>query len=209
MWQDFSRASSVLMNFQSDLLEPLLTHAAALPRWAYVFGAVIVSYLSVRVMWRWREGAEDRALKRRQRRAEQAEVDAAGVLRAHGYHIISGQAEHHWSVGMNGSPHEIELRADYLVSRRGRRYVAEVKSGHAAPSIDTSATRRQLLEYLVAYPVDGVLLVDMQDVEIYEVDFGPRIDGRSSRGAWLKGILLGAMLGAFGVYIGRQTWPWW
>ena len=33
--------------------------------------------------------------------------------------------------------------------------VAEVKTGRLAPRIDTPATRRQLLEYRLAFDVDG------------------------------------------------------
>ena len=65
----------------------------------------------------------------------------------------------------------IALRADLLVERGGRRYVAEVKTGEAAPSLATAATRRQLLEYLIAYRVDGVLLVDAERGSVHEVEF--------------------------------------
>ena len=54
-----------------------------------------------------------------------------------------------------------------------------MKTGKAAPRISTASTRRQLLEYLYAYVVDGVLLVDMANREINEVDFGPV--GKKSR----------------------------
>ncbi|HET9625604.1 MAG TPA: hypothetical protein VFP84_29760, partial [Kofleriaceae bacterium] len=50
---------------------------------------------------------------------------------------------------------------DRLLEERsdGERLVAEVKTGEVAPRLATAATRRQLLEYLVAFGVDGVLLV--------------------------------------------------
>ena len=67
--------------------------------------------------------------------------------------------------------HPIVVRADLLVSRGARRFVAEVKTGARAPRIETAATRRQLLEYAVAYDVDGVLLVDMEEHTISEVEF--------------------------------------
>lgn len=157
---------------------------------------------AARRVWRWWDaGAEERALKRRQRRAGRAEEDAAGVLRAHGYTILADQAEHHWHIGLDGEPFEVELRADYLVSRAGRRYIAEVKSGHMAPSLGTAATRRQLLEYRVAYDVDGVLLVDMEAVSLHRVDFGDRVEGREGRGRLITigSFLGGAMCGAAGV----------
>lgn len=178
--------------------QPWLELLARVPAAAWVFLAVLVGYGAWRTGGWWEGGAGERALKRRQRRAEQAEIDAAGVLRSHGYHILDAQVEHHWTILLDGEAHSIELRADYLVSRGPRRYVAEVKSGRSAPSISTAATRRQLLEYRVAYPVDGILLVDMEEVEIHVVDFGDRIEQRPrrSRVRAFATLLFGAMLGA-------------
>ena len=49
--------------------------------------------------------------------------------------------------------------------------MAEVKTGAVATKIETAATRRQMLEYAVAFGTDGVLLVDMQAREIRDVVF--------------------------------------
>jgi hypothetical protein len=61
--------------------------------------------------------------------------------------------------------------------------VVEVKTGALAPKIETSATRRQMLEYRVAFDVDGVLLVDAESGTVHEVTF-PTLDrfGDGSRG---------------------------
>jgi hypothetical protein len=82
----------------------------------------------------------------------------------------------------DGEPQAIELRADLLVSRAGRRFVAEVKTGASAPRLQTPATRRQLLEYSVAYDADGVLLVDIDAQRIHEVRF-PHARGRDTASA--------------------------
>jgi hypothetical protein len=49
--------------------------------------------------------------------------------------------------------------------------VAEVKTGEAAPSLATAATRRQLLEYHVAFAADGVLLVCPERGAIHRIEF--------------------------------------
>jgi hypothetical protein len=49
--------------------------------------------------------------------------------------------------------------------------VAEVKSGVDSTKVTSRSTRRQLLEYLLAFDVEGVLLVDMQRHAIHEVSF--------------------------------------
>jgi hypothetical protein len=80
---------------------------------------------------------------------------------------------------VDGRRLSIALRADYVVERRGRWFVAEVKSGETAPSLETPATRRQLLEYRIAFAVDGVLLVDAERDTVHEVIYLP--NSRSAR----------------------------
>ena len=55
--------------------------------------------------------------------------------------------------------------------RGGELLVAEVKTGEAAPSLATAATRRQLLEYHVAFAADGVLLVCPERGAIHRIEF--------------------------------------
>lgn len=149
-----------------------------------------------RSWWRWRHEAVE---ARRARRAVEAEHDAEILLRARGYQILDTQNEHTWSVYLNGDEHEVALRADLIVRRGGRRFVAEVKSGYKAPSISTAATRRQLLEYRLAYPVDGILLVDMEAQAIYEVTFP--FDARApGRGRTLGWMLVGVGFGCVGMW---------
>ena len=152
---------------------------------------------------RWHHWRKDRSRRARFERAAQAEEDARGLLQRHGYEVLDDQAQHTWTIRLNGEPHEVAMRADYLVRRRGKRYVAEVKSGRLAPRISTAATRRQLLEYLIAYPVAGVLLVDMEDEQIYEVTFPDLPAARPSLGQRLGWLLAGGMLGALAVALAR------
>ena len=63
------------------------------------------------------------------------------------------------------------LRADYLVGHGALVFVAEVKTGLKAPRVETPGTRRQLLEYRIAFDVDGVLLVDVDAGRIQAVTF--------------------------------------
>jgi hypothetical protein len=56
------------------------------------------------------------------------------------------------------------------VEHRGRRYIAEVKTGRLAPRLSHGPTRRQLLEYRAAFDVHGVVLVDADAGSIVHVD---------------------------------------
>jgi hypothetical protein len=93
------------------------------------------------------------------------------MLKRAGFRIVARQARTWWAPLVDGEPHETELRADYLVESDGELLVAEVKTGDEAPRLTTAATRRQLLEYLVAFGVDGVLLVCPERGTIHRVEF--------------------------------------
>ncbi len=99
------------------------------------------------------------------------EERARKLLRAAGYRIRGEQARGGYVLEIDGEPRKIHLRADFLVERSGRMYVAEVKSGEENSTISGRATRRQLLEYSIAFAVDGVLLVGVRDGTIAEVRF--------------------------------------
>lgn len=130
---------------------------------------VVAIVLAVRARWQ-RRAASRRAVVRA-RRARAGEDAAIALLSDAGYVVVDEQACLTWTVRCNGVPIAIDLRCDAIVTRDGRRLVAEVKTGDHAPSLATAATRRQLLEYAVAYRADGVLLVDPEGGAIHEVDF--------------------------------------
>ncbi|WP_394848027.1 hypothetical protein LZC95_11250 [Pendulispora brunnea] len=118
-------------------------------------------------------GAWFRRLRARTRasRAMAGEADAAEWLSELGYEILGTQIAAKYVVWIDREPFTVGLRADYLVQKKGARFVAEVKTGKLAPRIDTAATRRQLLEYRVAFDVDGVLLVDAEARRVQAVTF--------------------------------------
>lgn len=116
----------------------------------------------------WRAG---RRARRRGARAVRGERDAERLLTRLGYTVVARQVGLEWAIACDGEDHPVDLRADLLVERDGRRYVAEVKTGVSAPLLTNAATRRQLLEYCVAYRVDSVLLVDVEADSVREVTF--------------------------------------
>lgn len=117
---------------------------------------------------RWRAS---RRARRRSARAQRGESDAEALLGELGYRVLGRQVSLTWAIECDGEPHEALLRADLVVEREGRRYIAEVKTGAKAPQLTNAATRRQLLEYCVAYQVDSVLLVDVEADQVREVRF--------------------------------------
>jgi len=140
-------------------------------------GALVALVITRRLrQWRgsWRA-------RRRAGRAVAGEDQAADMLRRAGFRIVARQARTWWAPIVDGEPHETEVRADYLVEAAdGEFLVAEVKTGEEAPQLSTAATRRQLLEYHVAFEADGVLLVCPERGAIHRVDFPPNRSERSA-----------------------------
>lgn len=133
-------------------------------------------------------------MSRRMDRAVLGEARAALWLEDLGYEVLGAQVVAEHAVRVDDRTVQIALRADYLVVRGGMRYVVEVKTGTLAPRIETSATRRQMLEYRIAFDVDGVLLVDGETGKVHEVSF-PALDRRAApeRAPWrLLALLLAA-----------------
>jgi hypothetical protein len=110
-------------------------------------------------------------IQARSARAVEGEREAVAILRARGYAIVDSQVEIEYPVLVDGETVSMGLRADYLVVKNGAYFIAEVKTGTHAPRINTAATRRQLLEYEVAFGVDGVLLVDADAARVHTIVF--------------------------------------
>lgn len=123
------------------------------------------------VLWRVAATAGGRASRERNARAQAGEAEAERLLRRCGYRVVARQVRGSWTLSVDGQLHEAAVRADLLVSRHGRRFVAEVKTGAVAPDPLHPATRRQLLEYWLAFEPDGVLLVDMEARVVRVVGF--------------------------------------
>jgi hypothetical protein len=138
---------------------------------ALIAGAAVAIAILQALVGAFRRWARRRGLAIRMDRASRGEASAGPWLEGRGFTILGAQvvAEHH--VQVDDRLVMVALRADYLVERRGSRYVVEVKTGALAPRIETSATRRQMLEYLVAFDVHGVLLLDAETGNVHEVSF--------------------------------------
>ncbi|AKV00642.1 hypothetical protein AKJ09_07305 [Labilithrix luteola] len=151
---------------------------------ACALALLVLLVLLGRAFSAWRRS---RRARWRARRAVEGEARAARWLADQGYRVLGAQVEAEHAVHVDGEPVLVGLRADYVVERDGHRFVVDVKTGSQAPRIETPATRRQLLEYRVAFDVDGVLLVDAEEGRIHTVTF-PRVEraeSSSSSPIWL------------------------
>jgi hypothetical protein len=129
--------------------------------------------------------------KRGERRAER-------VLRRRGYRIISRQTATTYRIWVDGSSVATTVKADLIVRRWWRTWIAEVKTGEAAVRVEHEATRRQLLEYQLAFGINAILLVDGENGLIREVRFPMRPRGKT-RLVVIIAAVVGTALGAAAV----------
>jgi Holliday junction resolvase len=160
--------------------------------WLPLLGLAIVCLvlggLLAQKLARLRERRRGRAYNVRGQRGERA---AERLLEAHGYTLIARQIETHYPVAVDGDTVEVMLHADFLVARGRERLVAEVKTGRNAPRFQHAETRRQLLEYQLAFGVDSVLLVDVEAALLREVRFPlPEPTRRGGSAGWLTACLM-------------------
>ncbi|HZK41001.1 MAG TPA: hypothetical protein VFC91_05540 [Atribacterota bacterium] len=110
-------------------------------------------------------------LRKRFSKSRQAEKEAEKILRKNGYTIIDAQKSKPILLTIGDKIHRYLVRIDYLARKRGKVFVVEVKSGEKIPYITNRETRRQMLEYYLAYQPCGILLLNMKNKSISEVKF--------------------------------------
>lgn len=150
-------------------LESLLRWFSTQAQWVALAFLFLLLVQSLRLVWLRSEAG--RRVSRHRKRGAGAEMAAARLLEASGYRIVERQPQGGYEMEVDQRLAKVRLRGDYLVTLGERRYLAEVKSGLESAKVSGRATRRQLLEYLFAFEVDGVLLVDMHAERIVPVSF--------------------------------------
>jgi hypothetical protein len=143
----------------------------------WVAAALALALLVALLAWRRARGRVGRANLRRLAAAQRAEAGAERLVERLGYRVVDRQVTRRWAMRVDGVEVEVHCRADLLVARGGRLLVADVKTGDASPDPVLPATRRQLLEYLLAFGADGALVVDMVAGEVREVEFPGLLGG--------------------------------
>jgi len=141
--------------------------------WLVLLGAaLVVAVLSAVLLTVWLGRIWRSIVARgRVRQGHRAESEAERLLERAGYRVEARQVTGRWELLVDGQPQPVTCRADLIVRRRRKRFIAEVKSGDHGARPTAPGTRRQLLEYARAFDVDGVLLVDMVRRRIYVVRF--------------------------------------
>ncbi len=133
-----------------------------------IFGAL---WLGGVIALRIRRLLESNASSQRSRRGLRGEKQAEAFLTRCGYRMLARQVAGKYEAIVDGEAQTVTLSADLFVERDGSTWIVEVKTGPNAPRFEHADTRRQLLEYQLAFGGDAVLLVDPERETIREVRF--------------------------------------
>lgn len=148
----------------NDLLERL-------PGWAPAAGISVLFLLGLLTGAGAARRRASRRIARQRAKGRAGERAAVRLLRRAGYRILDTEVTAHGRILVDGKELEFRIRADALVTRWWRRYVAEFKGGRDSASPGNRHTRRQLMEYAHVFRVRGVLLVDAPAGKIHRVEF--------------------------------------
>ena len=119
---------------------------------------------------KWRRLRDRKKSREAAKRGLQGEREAEKLLRKLGYTIVTRHPPASYPMMVDGEPQSVQLQADFMVVREGKRFVAEVKTGKAA-KLDQAETRRQMLEYQMAFGIDALLLIDADAKVVRTVRF--------------------------------------
>lgn len=112
-----------------------------------------------------------RNFKKKMQKAKKSEHRAVKFLENKGYQILDFQKKCFYTLYIDNKPYKIEVKADLIVKKGNKNFVAEVKTGEKVTSPKYTGTRRQLLEYYMAYRPDGLILVDMERQKIRTIKY--------------------------------------
>lgn len=129
--------------------------------------------------------------------AKKAERDAIYLLKKNGYEVIGMQVKRNIVTYINGRAYPGYVKVDFLVKKKRKKYIVEVKTGQQTRATQ-SLVRRQLLEYFLVFNPHGILLVDMERKKIQTIEF----EWGSEKYSWTN-LLIVAI---FGFFIGIVLW---
>ena len=159
----------------------------------FVFIIIIGLLLFILAKYKIEQFNKKRKQKRRFARGLLLENKAWGFLQDRGYSIVGEQEICYHRYTVNNRNFESKIILDYVVQKKGKKYIVEVKSGKSAISIQDKNSRRQLLEYDFVIENDGIFLLDMENRVMNLVKFYSKEDNQNLN--FYKFLLIIAVLG--------------
>ena len=160
---------------------------------------VIIILVFVIARYKIKGYKKTKAMRKRFSRGRKLEAEAKGFLESKGYNVIDYQYKTSHIFNVDGEIKESTIIVDYVIEKRGKTFLVEVKSGKEAIFAKQSNTRRQLLEYDYVIENDGLFLLDMENKNLKKVKFTPKTVTVKK-----NPVLSIILIAIIGVFI-----PWW
>ena len=135
-----------------------------------LIGAAIVVLLILWLGWKLRKVWQSFLFSLRRKRGAKGEIRAVRLLKKAGFSVIDSQISLSGHLYIDGEVENYDVRVDFLVEKKGEKYLAEVKTGESA-KVKNRNTRRQLLEYAKLIGSKTVILVDATQRRVMEITF--------------------------------------
>ena len=149
-----------MLAFIDNLSEPMRYIVGLV---AIILG-IFIGLMFARWRVRWR-------MARSRRMGTRGEKQALKLLKRAGYRVTETQVSGEIDIEIDGVLEGHKVRADALATKAGQIFLVEVKGGETAADPRNRQTRRQLLEYALAFDTDGLLLVDTVNRQIRTIRF--------------------------------------
>lgn len=172
-----------------------ITHAD----WRLLLAAAVVLFALIAWLGAWLAEAWRSFLTRRRfARGRQGELEAEEWLKDNGFTILETQSKKTVELFVDGKHQTVEVIADIIALKDGKRYLFEVKTGEKAVDPLYRTTRRQLLEYQLAFEPDHLMLLNMETGNAHRIEF-PSVAGTAviPWKYWAKRYLISGAVGAF------------
>lgn len=142
-----------------------------IPYIEYLYIAAIATLLFFLLKISYKQYKQKRAAQKRFKRGAKLEKRGRDFLIKQGFKVEHEQYLAHHTLYVDNKKESIGIIPDYIVSKDGKTYIVDVKTGHSAISIKDKSTRRQLLEYDHAIPNDGIYILDMENLQLKRIAF--------------------------------------
>lgn len=140
---------------------------------------IIVTLLFLLIRYKVIEYFNKRKVKKRFERGNKLELNAKAFLQNKGYDVVDYQSTYDHKYKVDGVENTATIQPDYIVKKKGKTYIVEVKSGTTAISARNRHTRRQLLEYDYVIENDGIFLLDMENQDLQFIQFKSKTEKSS------------------------------
>ena len=132
---------------------------------------IILLLLYLYIKLKLKEYLINKKIKKQLKRGIKKEELARKFLIKNNYKIISHNQNFSYYLKQDNTKIKITIETDYIVYKKKKKYIVEVKSGNESPRITSRNTRRQILEYYSFIENDGILLLNMENETISEIIF--------------------------------------